>query len=104
MLASVAVHAADKVFTVKGMVTRVDPSAKTMIVSHEAIVGLMDSMVMPFEVKDARELQGVVPGAVVEFTLTVGEKAAYASKVTIKRYDSIEQDPRTARRLATMKR
>ena len=96
--------AADKVYTVKGMVTRVDLPGKTLVVSHEAITGLMDSMVMPFEVKDARELQGVTPGAVVEFTLTVGDQTAYASKIIVRRYQSLEQDPRTARRLATMKR
>jgi protein SCO1/2 len=96
--------AADKVYTVTGMVTRVDLPTRTIVVSHQAIVGLMDAMVMPFEVTEAKELQGVVPGAVVEFTLTVGDKAAYASRVTVKRYDSVEQDPRTARRLATMKK
>jgi protein SCO1/2 len=101
--ASVAT-AADKVYTVKGMVTRVDLPTKTIVVSHERIVGLMDAMVMPFEVKDAKELQGVTPGAVVEFRLTVGDRAAYASGITVKRYESVERDPSTARRLATMKR
>jgi protein SCO1/2 len=104
LLAATSAAAADRVFTVKGMVTRVDVPAKTMVVSHEAIVGLMDSMVMPFEVTNAKELQGVTPGAVVEFTLTVGDRAAYASNLKVKRYQSLEQDPRTARRLATMKR
>jgi protein SCO1/2 len=102
--AAVAIDAADRVFTVKGMVTRVDLPNKTILVSHEAIVGLMDSMVMPFEVRDAKELQGITPGAVVEFTLTVGDRMAYASAFKIRRYESVEQDPATARRLATMKR
>lgn len=103
LLAFVAApHAAD--YQVRGLVTRVDLPSKTMIVSHERIEGLMDSMVMPFEVRDAKELQGVTPGAVVEFMLTVTDKTSWASKVTVKRYESLEQDPRTARRLATMKR
>jgi protein SCO1/2 len=97
-------HAADKLYTVKGMVTRVDLPNKTILVSHEAIAGLMDSMVMPFEVRDAKELAGVTPGAVVEFRLTVGDRMAYASAITVKRYETVEQDPATARRLATMKR
>jgi protein SCO1/2 len=103
-VAAGVVQAADRVYAVKGMVTRVDLPNKVMLVSHEAIVGLMDSMVMPFEVRDAKELAGVTPGAVVEFTLTVGDKMAYASAITVKRYESVEQDPATARRLATMKR
>jgi protein SCO1/2 len=91
-------------YIVRGMVTRVDVPSRTMIVSHERIEGLMDSMVMPFEVRDAKELQDVTPGAVVEFTLTVTATTSWASKVLVRRYDSLEQDPRTARRLATMKR
>ncbi|HLG59594.1 MAG TPA: SCO family protein [Vicinamibacterales bacterium] len=95
--------AADRVFTVKGMVVRVDPAGRTFVVSHEKIVGLMDSMIMPFDVRDAKDLEGVVPGAIVEFTLTVGDKSAYASKIIVRRYQSVEQDPRTARRLAVMR-
>lgn len=91
-------------YRVRGMVTRVDVPSKTMVVSHERIDGLMDSMVMPFEVRDARELQGVTPGAIVEFTLTVTATTAWASKLVVRRYESLEQDPRTARRLATMKK
>ena len=64
----------------------------------------MGSMIMPFEVRDAKDLAGVVPGAVVEFTLVVGDKAAYATKITIERYQSVEQDPLTARRLAVMRK
>src|SRR5262245_58004745 len=98
------VRAADREYIVKGMVVRADPANRTFVVSHEKIVGLMDSMIMPFDVRDAKDLAGVVPGAVVEFTLVVGDKAAYATKITIQRYQSVEQDPRTARRLAVMRK
>ena len=96
--------AADKECTVKGMVLRSDPANRSFVVSHEKIVGLMESMIMPFDVRDARDLQGVVPGAIVEFTLVVGDTSAYATKITVRRYQSVEQDPRTARRLAVMKK
>jgi protein SCO1/2 len=96
-------RAADKEYTVKGMVLRADPAKRSFVVSHEKIVGLMESMIMPFDVRDAKDLAGVVPGAVVEFTLVVGDKAAYATKIKIERYQSVEQDPRTARRLAVMR-
>ena len=99
-----AVGAADREFIVKGMVLRADPANRSFVVSHEKIVGLMDSMIMPFDVRDAKDLAGVVPGAVVEFTLVVGDKSAYATKITIQRYQSVEQDPRTARRLAVMRK
>lgn len=83
---------------------RVDPVARTFVVSHDDIVGLMSSMIMPFEVRDAKELQDVAPGALVEFTLAIGSNAGYATRITVKKYQSLEQDPRTARRLATMKK
>jgi protein SCO1/2 len=86
------------------MVLRVDAAKKSFVVSHEKIVGLMESMIMPFDVRDAQDLAAVVPGAVVEFTLVVGDKAAYATKITVERYQSVEQDPRTARRLAVMRK
>jgi protein SCO1/2 len=97
-------RAADREFTVKGMVVRADAANRSFVVSHEKIVGLMDSMIMPFDVRDSKELAGVVPGAVVEFTLVVGDKSAYATKIKIQRYQSVEQDPRTARRLAVMRK
>ncbi|HKE87663.1 MAG TPA: SCO family protein [Vicinamibacterales bacterium] len=96
--------AADKDYPVKGMVLRVDAAKASFVVSHEKIIGLMDSMTMPFEVRDPKELQGVVPGAVVEFTLTVGSTSAYASKIVVRRYQSVEKDPKAAQRLAVMKK
>jgi protein SCO1/2 len=85
------------------MVLRADPASRSFVVSHDKIAGLMDSMIMPFDVRDAKDLAGVVSGAVVEFTLVVSGQGAYATKITIQRYQSVEQDPRTARRLAVMR-
>jgi protein SCO1 len=98
-----SVRGADREYIVKGMVLRADAANRTFVVSHEKIVGLMDSMIMPFDVRETKDLAGVVPGAVVEFTLVVGDKSAYATKIKIQRYQSVEQDPRTARRLAVMR-
>jgi protein SCO1/2 len=103
-LALVPLSAADKEFTVRGMVLRVDRAERTFVVSHERIEGLMDSMVMPFDVRAAADLDAVVPGAVVTFTLVVAEKGAYATGIQVRRYESVEQDPRTARRLAVVRR
>jgi len=102
-LCMAGLHAADREYIVKGMVLRADPANRSFVVSHEKIAGLMDSMIMPFDVRDTKDLAGVVPGVVVEFTLVVGDKAAYATNIRIQRYQSVEQDPRTARRLAVMR-
>jgi protein SCO1 len=96
--------AAEKEYAVKGMVVSVDPAARSMTVSHERIGGFMDAMTMPFEVRQPAELRGVVPGAIVDFTLVVGDRAAYATRIAVRRYETVERDPRTARRLAVMKR
>jgi protein SCO1/2 len=104
LLMSGSAIAQGKEYSVKGVVLRVDAAKGSFVVSHEKIVGLMDSMIMPFDVKDPKDLKDVVPGAVVEFTLTVGSTSAYASHVIVRKYQSVEKDPKTARRLAVMKR
>jgi protein SCO1/2 len=104
VLAAADVHAADKVYAVKGMVLSVDAPKRTFVVSHERIAGLMEAMAMPFEVRDARELQGLAAGAVVEFTLRIGDTAGYATEIKVRRYESVEQDPVTARRLGLLTR
>ena len=95
---------ADRRYAVRGMVLRVDVPARTFWVSHDRIEGLMDAMTMPFEVRDARQLQGVVPGAIVEFVLVITKDAGYATNVRVRRYESAEQDPLTDRRLALLRK
>lgn len=99
-----AVLAAPREYHVRGMVLTVDPPHRTFVVSHDAIAGLMDAMAMTFEVKDAVELDRIVPGAIVDFTLTVDDRAGYASHVRVRRYETVQQDPVAARRLALLNR
>ena len=99
-----ALSAAPREFHVSGMVLAVDAAHRTFVVSHDPITGLMDAMTMTFEVKEAGDLAALVPGAIVEFTLTVDEQAGYASRIRVKRYASVQQDPLAARRLALLNR
>ncbi len=94
----------DARYTVRGMVLKVDAANRVFYVSHDRIEGLMDAMTMPFEVRDAAELRALVPGAIVEFTLVVSPTAGYAADIRVRRYETAEQDPLTARRLAILKR
>ena len=103
-LAATSTRAADKEYAVKGMVLEVNRSTRSFVVSHETIDGFMQAMTMPFEVRDAAELSSLVPGAVVTFTLVVGESTAYATRIQVQRYESVELDPLTAARLSLMKR
>ena len=79
---------AERRYNVRGMVLRVDAPTRTFFVSHERIEGLMDAMTMPFEVRDARQLQGVVPGALVDFVLVITKEAGYATDIRARRYES----------------
>jgi protein SCO1/2 len=54
------------------MVLRVDPAAQTMLVSHHDIPGYMPAMTMPFQVARAADLDGLRPGARIEFRLAGG--------------------------------
>jgi protein SCO1/2 len=60
-------------------------------------------MIMPFAVRQASDLDGLVPGAIVEFTLVVGPTASHAEGIRIRRFQTVEQDPLAARRLALLK-
>jgi|SRR5688572_17678756 len=88
----------------RGMVLTVDAARKTMVVSHDSVPNVMPAMTMPFEVRSQRELEGLVPGAIVSFTLVVAKESAHAEGLRIVRYESVEQDPLTARRLRLLQK
>jgi protein SCO1/2 len=83
----------------RGMVMTVDPAHKSVVISHDSISGVMPAMTMPFEIRSVAELKDLVPGAIVSFTLVVDKTSAHIEGVQVVRYESVEQDPITARRL-----
>jgi protein SCO1/2 len=86
-------------YPVSGMVLKVDRSRNTFTASIQTITGFMPAMTMPFEVGQSKDLDGLVPGAAVEFTLVVEPKASRAERIRIVGYQSVEQDPLAANRL-----
>jgi protein SCO1/2 len=99
---AITVSAQDR-HSVRGMVLEVDPASRTVVVSHDAIPGVMPAMAMPFEVRSARELNGLTAGAVIAFTLVLERQSGWAEGVRVVRYESVEQDPVTARRLRLLR-
>jgi protein SCO1/2 len=87
-----------------GMVLKVDQAHKTILVSCDSIPGFMDAMTMPFDVRDVRELATLSAGAMVGFTLVVDGGSSYAEHIQVRPYESVEQDPLTARRLKLLSR
>jgi protein SCO1/2 len=81
------------------LVLAVDKEHRLMTVSCEGIPGYMDAMVMPIEVRDAHELDGLAPSTMIEFSLVADKEHPYAENVRIRNFDSLELDPLSARRL-----
>lgn len=86
-------------YSATGMVVKVDQPHKSFVVSCQSIPGFMEAMTMPFDVLDAKELQGLAPGMTVEFQLVVDKDTSYAEHISVRRYESVEQDPLIARQL-----
>jgi protein SCO1 len=101
LLLSVPLWAAEK-HAGKGLVLKVDPGHKTVVVSCEEMPDYMDAMVMPFHVKDAKTLQGLQPGTNIDFDLLVDKNASFVENIRIHRFESLELDPTQARRLKLM--
>jgi protein SCO1 len=99
LLSSAGFCPAAQQYPVTGIVLNVDQRHNTFTVSCQNIPGYMDAMVMPFKVRDPKELTGLVPGVTVDFTLVVEKESNYAEQVEVRGYESVEQDPLTARRL-----
>jgi protein SCO1/2 len=98
ILAACSARAAQR-YPVSGLVVKVDKEHRSMVVSHEAIAGLMDAMVMPFHVRKPEVLEGMQPGMRVDFTLIVDQDSSYADDVRVRSGDSVARDPLQARRL-----
>jgi len=98
VLPSASIHAQQR-YAASGLVLSVDRSRQTMVVSCQEIPGFMDTMVMSFAVPDAKSLDPLTRGAVIEFTLIVNKDSSHAENVRVRRYDSAEREPSKARRL-----
>src|SRR5689334_24533849 len=83
-----------KSYAVDGIVVAVDPTARTMLVSHRAIGHYMPAMMMPFRVAASDELTGVHPGSRVEFELVVNRDHSMARNVRITGQSEIPASPK----------
>jgi protein SCO1/2 len=62
---------------VRGMILSVDPSARTVLVSHRDIPHYMPAMTMQFPVRSPGNFDGLYPGAQVEFKLIPRKSGSY---------------------------
>jgi protein SCO1/2 len=90
---------AEQRYPVTGLVLRTDAPHRSFEASCTAIPNYMEAMAMSFSVKDEKELRGIEPSMVVEFTLVVTDTDSYAENIRIHRYASMEQEPVEVRNL-----
>src|SRR6266540_4687837 len=68
-------------FTLQGQIQSIDAARKTVIVKHEEIKGFMPAMTMPYEVQEAKALDGLAPGDLVNAKLVVISNGAYLTEI-----------------------
>jgi protein SCO1/2 len=66
-----------------GLVVGVDPASAEVTVSHEAIPGYMEAMVMPFTVADARDLRDLQPGDRIAFRIRVRSGRTHIDRLRV---------------------
>src|SRR5580692_4145883 len=80
-------------YPVTGLILKTDPAHHSFVASCTAIPGYMEAMVMPYAVRDEKQLSGIEPSMLVDFTLVVDDNDSYAENVRIHHYISMEQEP-----------
>jgi protein SCO1/2 len=66
-----------------GLVLRVDAAASRLTISHDEVPGVMEPMVMPFDVRGASKLAGVRPGDRVSFRLVQRKDGSHIDRVRL---------------------
>jgi protein SCO1 len=95
---------ASQKYDVAGLLLKVDPERRIMVVSCKEIPGYMEAMAMPFSVHDAKLLEGLEPGMIVEFSLIVDKDLSFAENIHVRPFESLELDPAEARRFKLMEK
>src|SRR5215831_12192861 len=93
------VDAAGERHPMKGVVLSVDRTARTMMVSTQAVPGFMAAMAMSVDVQDASGLEGLKPGTRVEFTYVVDGKTAYADNIHVLGVENLDRKQLELQRL-----
>ena len=67
----------ERSYRLHGQALSLEPARKTITIKHDEIKGFMPAMTMPYEVKDAKALDGIAAGDLVDATLVVFSNGAY---------------------------
>jgi len=86
-------------YSASGVVLLADRDNLSLAISCQAIPGYMEAMVMTFPVHDAKALDGLKPGMLIDFKLDVRKDVAYAEQIHVRAYENASQEPMAARQL-----
>ena len=67
----------------RGVVLRIEPEARRITVSHDAINGYMDAMVMPFDIGGRAPLPAMIAGDRITFRLNVRRQRSWLDTLAI---------------------
>ena len=70
-----------RTFTLQGQIQSLDGPRKQVTVKHEEIKGFMPAMTMPYEVEEARALDGLAPGDLINAQLIVFANGAHLTAI-----------------------
>ena len=82
-----------RVYTLQGQVLAVSPNHDAATIKHEEIKGLMPAMTMPYKVREAKLLDRIAPGDLINATLVVVSNDAYLTEVNKTGSAPLEQPP-----------
>jgi len=68
-------------YPLQGQVIALEPARKLVTLKHEEIKGFMPGMTMPYEVQDAKALDGLAPGDLISATLVVFSNGAHVTQI-----------------------
>jgi protein SCO1 len=103
LLASSPVRALEE-HPAKGLVLKVDPENRSVVVSCDTIPGYMDAMEMPFAVQDLKTLDTLKPGMTVRFTMVERANVLYAENIHAGTAANYEPEPVQAGELSALHR
>src|SRR2546422_9404393 len=81
LLASCSTPSNQRVYALQGQVLAVAPNHGEATIKHEDIKGFMPAMTMPYKVKEAKLLDNIAPGDLINATLVVVSNDAYLTAV-----------------------
>jgi protein SCO1 len=71
----------ERSYALRGQVLALDAARQSVTIKHDEIKGFMPAMTMPYDVQNAKALDGLSPGDIVDATLVVFSNGAHLTSI-----------------------